>query len=63
MSDTTPVVRLIARTENARQALGMVAELVIERFPCNVGRESRSEAAQSRSIVATGPIRRSMICI
>ena len=33
------------RTENARQALGMVAEFVIERFPCNVGRESRTEAA------------------
>jgi pSer/pThr/pTyr-binding forkhead associated (FHA) protein len=45
VSDTTPVVRLIAHTENARQALGMVAELVIDRFPCNVGRESRTEAA------------------
>ena len=45
MSDTlTPVVRLIARTEDARRALG-TAEVGIERFPFSVGRESRTSAA------------------
>ena len=45
MSDTpAPVVRLIARTENARRALGM-AEVGIEWFPFSVGRESRRSAA------------------
>ena len=44
MSSTTSVVRVIARTENARQALGM-AELSIKRLPFSVGRESRSSEA------------------
>ena len=42
MSDTTTTVaRLIARTEDARRALGM-AEIRIERFPFSVGRERRT---------------------
>ena len=42
---TTTVARLIARTEDARRALGM-AEIRIERFPFNVGRESRTLQAE-----------------
>ncbi len=42
MSDTpTRAARLIARTEDARRALGMV-EIRIDRFPFSVGRESRT---------------------
>ena len=42
MSDTTPPrARLIARTDDARRALGM-AEVIIEAFPLNVGRECRT---------------------
>ena len=42
--------RLIALTEGARQALG-TAELVIERFPFKVGRESRTASADSSKSV------------
>ncbi len=46
MSGTpTPGARLIARTEDARRALGM-AEIRIDRFPFNVGRESRTLQAE-----------------
>ena len=38
---TTTVARLIATTGEARRALGK-AEIRIERFPCNVGRECRT---------------------
>ena len=42
MPDTTPrLARLIARTDDARRALG-VAEVIIEGFPLNVGRECRT---------------------
>lgn len=44
MSNAISAVRFIARTENARQALGM-AELGIKRFPFSVGRESRNSEA------------------
>ena len=46
MSDaTTTVARLIARTEDARRALGM-AEIRIERFPFSVGRERRTAGTE-----------------
>lgn len=42
MSDTTPrFARLIARSEEARRALG-TAEVIVRGFPFNVGRECRT---------------------